>query len=383
MFASLLSILFAGLTLASIAYCIACIMAARKFFSTQLPSSPCELRPVTVMIPLCGTDFRAYENYASFCRQNYPAFQIVFGVRDKHDSSIEVVRKLMADFPEKDIALVIDPRTIGENLKVSNLNNILSQSKHELIVIADSDILVGPEFISTIIPELGEEGVGLVTCLYRGGEAPNTSSVLEAIGISTGFIPGVLLAHWKEGMSFALGATIATTKSVLQTVGGFEVLADYLADDYMLGNLAHRRGYKVRLSRYVVETILPPVNLKDMLKHQIRWARGMRVCRPVGYAGSVVTHGTVLAIFCVIAAKASTASLTLLFLTLLVRLCMACYVGIQCLGDEILRRNLWMLPARDLLGFAIWCIGLFGRKVEWRGKPFEVVAGGKMVPTGK
>jgi ceramide glucosyltransferase len=217
------------------------------------------------MIPLCGKDFEAYENYASFCRQDYPNYQIVFGVNTEGDSSIPIIRKLKSDFPDKDIDLVIDGRAIGENPKVNNLNNMYRKAKHDVIVLVDSDVRVEADYLLSVISELMKEQAGLVTCLYRAGEAPNLAAKIEAVGITGEFAPGVLVAWLTEGISFAFGATIATTRENLEAIGGFNAIADYLADDYMLGRLMSQAGRKVMVSSHVVELVLGPGGISARL----------------------------------------------------------------------------------------------------------------------
>ena len=238
-------------------------------------------RGVSILIPLCGADFRAYDNYASVCRQDYPEFEIVFGVPDPEDSARAVVAKLQADFPQVPIRLVISAGEIGPNPKVNTLNNMLPQAGHEILLMLDSDIRVEPGFLRAISDELPPEG-GLVTCLYRAGEAPGTPSKLEAVGISSEFAPGVLVAQMAGGISFALGAAIAVTKKTLETAGGFKAIAPYLADDYMMGNLVQKAGLPVRLSGCIVETVLSRLTLSGFIRHQIRWAKGTRACASLG-----------------------------------------------------------------------------------------------------
>ena len=369
------------LSLASICYYFVCIYAASRFFSRPAVTKRSQAPPASIMIPVYGKDFEAYENYVSFCLQDYSDYQIVFGVNNRMDSSIPVIRRLMADFPHQDITLVIDGGAIGENPKVNNLHNMLKKAKHEVIVLVDSDIRVRADYLGSIVSELAEERVGLVTCLYRAGEAPNFAARLEALGITGEFAPGVLVAWLIEGLSFAFGATIATTKKHLQAIGGFEAIANYLADDFMLGKLISRAGYDVRLSSHVVEIVLPPTTLRSMIKHQIRWARGIRACRPWGYLGSMVTHGTVLATLLVIAGHGSALSLSILATTLFARMAMNYTVAFQGLGDNLLRRYIWLMPLRDLLGFFVWCAGQTGKTVEWRGRVFKLIDDGKMVAT--
>jgi ceramide glucosyltransferase len=375
----MITLLLTFLCIGSIGYYLACIVAARRFFSRPSASGPSSLPPATIMIPLCGKDFEAYENYASFCLLDYPDYQIVFGVTDSEDSSIPVIRKLKDEFPDRDIVLVIDDGAIGENPKVNNLNNMLGKARHEVIILVDSDVRVEADYLRCIVSELGDEGVAAVTCLYRAGKAPNRAAKFEAVGITGEFAPGVLVAWLFEGVSFALGATIATTKGNLQAIGGFRSIADYLADDYMLGRLMTQVG-EVRLSSHIVEIVLPPATFRSMIKHQTRWARGIRACRPWGHFGSIVTHGTVLALLLVLISQGSIHSLSILSLTLLVRISMVCLVGVRRFGDRVLLRNLWLVPFRDILGFLFWCLGQIGKTVEWRGKTFRLTNDGKMAP---
>jgi ceramide glucosyltransferase len=377
---SLIQALFTILSFLSILYYLVCIFSARRFFGSPPPALRPDRPPVSVLIPLCGVDFEAYHNYASFCVQEYPDYQMVFGVRDPQDSSIPVVKKLMEAFPERDIELVVNDAVIGENPKVSNLFNMLATAKHERILIADSDIRVGPDFLSTVIPHLNDDKVGLVTCFYRGGNCLNLATCTEFIGISAEFAPGVLVARMTEGMSFALGATMATTKQKLESIGGFRAIADYLADDYMIGHLLWKAGFEIRLAPYVVETMQSAVSFTKMMKHQIRWSRGIRACRPAGHLGSFITHGTVIALISAFVHSWSPASTIVLGLTFATRFAMGWYVGVRCLGDQTLRTRPWLLPVRDILGFVVWCSSLAGRRVEWREKPYKIVGDGRIIP---
>jgi ceramide glucosyltransferase len=367
-----------GCTLAANVYYLLSIAAAFRFFSTRRDAEGGELLPVTIMIPLHGADFKAYDNYARLCRQDYPEYQIVFGVRDLRDSSIPIVKKLIDDFPNQDIALVVSDSTIGENLKVSNLHNMLACVKHEQIVIVDSDIRVSRDYLRKVLSPLSDKRVGLVTCLYRAAETPDFASKLEAVGITAEFAAGVLMAWMLEGVRFALGSTMATTRTRLEAIGGFHALADYLADDFMLGNLIDKDGYEVRLSDHVVETAMPPAGFAGMMRHQIRWARSTRISRPMGYLGLVFTYGPAVSLLNLVIDRASWFSLILFAATLAVRLTMGWLIGIHWLHDRILKRYFWLLPVRDLLSFVIWCWSWVGKTVEWRGRLFEVARDGKM-----
>jgi ceramide glucosyltransferase len=378
-----IKVLLAGFTLAADAFYLLSILAARKFFSMPRGSGAERPPPVSIMIPMRGADFKAYQNYAAFCRQDYPLYQIVFGARESTDSSVAIVQKLIADFPGSDIDLVICPDVIGANLKVSNLQNMYARVKHDHIVIVDSDIRAGADYLRRVLAEFSGAGVGLVTCLYRAAEAPDFAAELEAIGITAEFAPGVLMAWMIEGVKFALGSTMATTRERLEAVGGFHALKDYLADDFMLGKLIAEQGYEVRISDYTVETAMAPAGFSSMIRHQMRWARSTRISRPLGYLGLVLTYGTALALINLLVSGGSLPSLLLLAFTLAVRMAMAWVVGVRYLGDRVLKRRFFLLPARDVLSFVIWCLSWVGRRVEWRGKLYEVLKDGRMVEVGE
>lgn len=373
-------LLFLGAVAANAFYLLS-IFAGYRFFSRRRASAPAVVGPpATIMIPLRGLDYGARRNYAGFCEQDYPQYQIVFGVQDAGDSAVPVVRKLMEDFPGRDIELVVCPDSHGQNAKVSNLQNMFGRVKHDLVVIVDSDIRVGPGYLKSVLAPLSEPGVGLVTCLYRAAEAPDFGARLEALGFTGEFVPGVLMARMIEGVRFALGSTMATTRARLEEIGGFTGLADYLADDFMLGKLIADRGYEVRVSDELVETAMQPVGITGMIRHQMRWARSTRISRPLGYLGLILTYGTALAVLCLIVDRASFLSIGLLAATVLVRLSMAWMIGVYWMRDRIMAGSLWLVPFRDLLSFGIWVTSWVGRTVEWRGRSFEVARDGKIVP---
>jgi len=377
--ASMVRLLLVSATCAACAFYVCVLVAAVRFFrrTTAAPSST--RAPVSLLIPLHGAEVGAYENYAALCCQDYPAYQLVFGVSDPCDTAIPVVHQLRGDFAECDIALVVGPGILGTNPKVRNLHNMLRCVKYEQIVMIDSDIRVGGDYLSTIMSVLNETRVGLVTCLYKAADAPDWAATLEALGITAEFVPGVLAAWLLEGMHFALGATMATTQTVLQAIGGFPAIGDHLADDFMLGYLIAQAGYEVRLAPYVVDTVLAPGGLRRMLAHQVRWSRAKRIARPLGYLGMLVTHGLPLALLMLLASHSTTASLMLLGTTLSLRLAMAWLIGIHGLRDRVLQKYMWLLPVRDLVSFGIWCLGLVGKHVEWRGQVFKIVNEGKIV----
>ncbi|NMG07223.1 bacteriohopanetetrol glucosamine biosynthesis glycosyltransferase HpnI [Brasilonema sp. UFV-L1] len=335
-------------------------------------------QPVTILKPLCGLDDEAYENLASFCRQQYPNYQIIFSVRDPLDCSILVVKQIIHDFPELDIQLVVCEETIGTNPKVSNLANAVTKAKYEILVIADSDIRVGIDYLQRVIQPLQDPNVGVVTCLYRS-LAKGWATILEAVGIATDFHPGVLVSNQIEGIKFALGSTIVIRKQVLDKIGGFKAIADYLADDFQLGYLPAQAGYKVILSNYIVEHVLASSTITDSIQRQIRWARCIRVSRFWGYLGLIFTYGTVTSLLFLIATGGSTIGCVVLAITWVMRLVMGWVVGVRYLQDACVQKFFWIVPLRDLIGFVIWCCGLFGNTIEWRGRRLKLTKGGKLM----
>ncbi|MEH1890045.1 MAG: bacteriohopanetetrol glucosamine biosynthesis glycosyltransferase HpnI [Nostoc sp.] len=354
------------------------IYAAITFWSHPHPIDPEFHPPVTILKPICGLDSYAYENFTSFCQQDYPEYQIIFGVCAYEDPAIEVVEKIIQQFPDVDIHLIVNAQIIGANLKVSNLANAVAAAKHEILIIADSDIRVRKDYLQRVIQPLKDQKVGVVTCMYRS-LAKGWVATLEAIVTSTDFHAGVLVSNQLEGTKFACGSTIVIRKQVLKVIGGFEAIADYLADDFKLGYLPAQKGYKVVLSNYVVDHVLATSTLIDAIRRQIRWARCIRVSRPWGYLGLLFTYGTVASLLLLMAMKGSIAGWTVLIITWVMRLLMGWAVGVNILNDPIAKKFLWVVPLGDLIYFGIWCYGFLGSTIEWRGQRLKLTKEGKLV----
>ena len=355
------------------------IYAAIAWLSRPNPIEPEFHPPVTILKPICGLDSDAYDNLASFCQQNYPTYQIIFAVLESTDPGIEVVEKIIHYFPELDIQLVVSDRTIGTNRKVSNLANAEAIAKYDILLIADSDIRVGTDYLQRVVQPLHDSEVGVVTCLYRS-LAQGWVAILEALGIATDFHAGVLVSRQLEGIKFALGSTIVIRKAVLEKIGGFDAIADYLADDFQLGHLSAQAGYKAVLSDYMVEHVLASSTLTDSIRRQLRWARGTRASRPWGYLGLIFTHGTVISLLLLIATRGSILGWAVLGITWMTRLVMGWVVGVKSLDDPVAKNFLWVIPFRDLIGFAVWCSSFMGNRIEWRGKRWKLTKGGKLEP---
>jgi ceramide glucosyltransferase len=372
--------------IAAIVYYIIAVVAGFLWFADRRRQRALGLNytpPVTIFKPVRGADDEAYENFASFLRQDYPEYQIIFGLREESDPAIPIIRRLIADFPGRDIELVVSPDEFGHNAKVSNLQNMYAKAKHEVLLIADSDIRVEPDYLRRVIaplrPRTDRPQVGMVTCLYRGTKAKTFAGLLENIGVSATFGPDVCSARALQGVKFAFGSTIAMRRETLERIGGFPALADYLADDFLLGNHAAKEGLEVVISDYVVEHVSAPDTFAAMLRHQVRWARTVRVSRPWGYRGMIMTHGVAAALMAALAWDFSGFALWLLALTIVARFLPLFVIGVYGLKDRALARYFWLAPVRDLIAFGVWAAGLAGDKIEWRGVKFRVTPGGKLI----
>jgi ceramide glucosyltransferase len=286
------------------------------------------------------------------------------------------VEKLIAEFPDRAIRLLPCDQDLGANGKVSTLAQMTTVAAHDFLLVNDSDIRVEPDYLRQVMTELQAPETGLVTCLYRGVPAGTLGSALESLGISTDFMAGVLAARQIEGgLRFGLGSTLALRKRDLEAIGGFEAIADYLADDYELGHRISERNLKVTLSQSVVETYLPAYNLAGFLSHQLRWARTIRASRPSGYAGLLFTFTLPWAVLTLILAHGATWAWAMFAIALAARVTMAFITATLVLRDRQFWRWSWLLPLRDFLAVPIWIGGLAGRKIIWRGERFHLKNG--------
>ncbi|MBW4659192.1 MAG: bacteriohopanetetrol glucosamine biosynthesis glycosyltransferase HpnI [Drouetiella hepatica Uher 2000/2452] len=374
------SILFLllGLALSSIAYYGYAITAAIQFLSRSSNVAPDFHPPISILKPVCGLSDQLYENLASFCQQDYPDYQLIFGVQDQQDPSIKVVRQLMDNFPDLDMRLIVNHHTIGTNRKVCNLANALIAAEHEVLLLADSDVRVEPNYLREIVQPLSDAKVGVVTCLYRS-LTQGWVTTLEALGTATDFHPGVLVSTQLEGTRFAMGQTILMRQSVLREIGGFEAIADYLADDFQLGYLPTQIGYQVVLSTYVVEHVLPTSTFAASWQRQLRWMLCIRVSRAWGYVGLIFTYGTVTSLVFLLATGGSHLGWGVLSLAWISRLVVAWLVGVKILKDAATKRWLWLVPLRDLLSFALWCYSFVGNTFEWSDRRLKTTKEGKLV----
>ena len=366
--------------LSSSIYYLICLCSAAVFLrgrETHKSVRPTQtLPPVSILKPLKGVDPDIYQSFRSHCLQDYPEYEIIFGVSDPDDPAVASVQQLQQEFPDRVIQLIISPNKLGANVKVSNLEQMISAARYQYLLVNDSDIRVERDYLCRVIAPLADEHVGMVTCLYRGVAASTMGSRLESLGISTDFCAGVLVARQLEsGLRFGLGSTLAFRRADLERIGGFRAIVDFLADDYELGRRIAGLGLKVLLSDVVVETHLPAYDLRGFVAHQLRWGRGVRDSRAGGYIGLVSTYGLMWALLVLIAALAAPWSWAVFGATVLLRLAVALTVGKAVLEDRSLFGHLWLLPVRDLVAVAVWIASFAGHTVTWRGDRFQLKKG--------
>ena len=342
---------------------------AQRPLDTALPA-------VSILKPLKGIDPEIYESFRSHCLQDYPEYEIIFGVSDPNDPAIESVKRLQEEFPDRRIQLVIASQILGANVKVSNLAQMLPEARHDYLIVNDSDIRVEGDYLRRVIAPIANGQVGMVTCLYRGVAGSTLGSRLEAVGISSDFCAGVLAARQLEGsIRFGLGSTLAFRRSELEKIGGFHSIVDYLADDYELGKRIAELGFAVELSEVVVETYLPAYGLRDFFMHQLRWARGVRDARAGGYFGLIFTFGVLWALVAVVVSGGALWSWGTLAFTLVLRYAVAWLVGWRILRDRQVVKYAWLIPLRDLIAVVVWIVSLGGHTVTWRGDRFRLKNG--------
>jgi ceramide glucosyltransferase len=337
---------------------------------------PQQLPAVSILKALCGAEPGLYEQLRSFCTQRYPQVQLIFGVREASDPALEVVRRLRAEFPALDIDIVVDATLHGSNRKISNLLNMLPRVRHELLVMADSDISVPEDYLRRIVPPLLDAGVGLVTCPYFGRGGAGVASLLGAMFINEWFMPAVRVAALFGSQSFVSGATIAMRRATLSEIGGLGTLADQLADDYRLGERVRRQGLRVVLADLSVYTAVEESSLGTLWGHELRWMRTIQSVQPLGYALSLPTLGLAPALIGAALAGFTTFAMGGLGITAAARLVLHCYE--RCAGTRSWWTGLALLPLRDGLLLLLWCWSFCSREVSWREQRYGIAQDGSL-----
>jgi ceramide glucosyltransferase len=349
---------------------------ALKFFRRERARRLSNYTPsASVLKPVRAVDFGSYENFASFCRQDYPDFEILFAVNDDRDSALPLIQRIIQEFPERHIRLLVGAEHLGANRKVNKLARLAREAKHDVLVLSDGDVRVGPKYLRAVVAPLVDGKIGAVTSFYRAISEKNIWAEMEAVGASSDFFAGVLMAGWTEGIRFALGASIATTKERIRKIGGFEAIAGALADDYELGNRIAKAGGEVVLSPEAVWTMYPRQSTREFWDHQVRWARTVRLCRPLSYLGLLFTQGLPWMVLAALVASSRVVAASYIVGYLALRFAMAWTVGIWGVGGEVLRRKIWLVPLRDAIHFVVWLASFGSNRIKWGSTEYEIRKG--------
>ena len=335
--------------------------------------------PASILKPVRGLDREGYENFASFCRLDYPEYEVVFAVVEPDDPVIPIIQKLQREFPKCAIRLVAGIERAGTSPKMSNLCRLVKEAKYDLLVISDSDVRVEPDYLLDVAAPFADLKVGVVTAFFRGLTEGGFAADVDAVGVPTDASASTLVARKLGGIDFALGWTMATTKARLAEIGGFESMVDHHSDDFVLGNEIAKRGYRVELTRKPVWMVFPNEKLSHVFKHELRWSIMLRGIRPAGYLGMAMTFGLPWSLLAAAVAPSTTIAAGYLLAYLVLRLTVAWVIGAWGLGDPVVRKRIWLVPVRDALNFAVYVASYFSDTVRWRGLAYRV-RGGSLVP---
>jgi ceramide glucosyltransferase len=369
-FRIVLSYLFLALLTGALVYCLLAMRGAVLYLRSGAPKLT-RYPPVSVLRPMAGAADNTEANLRSVFSQKYPAeFEVLLAVHEESDPAAAIARGVMAAFPDVPARLIVSGVSPLPNAKVWSLRALLPEARHENLLMTDSDIRLEPDCLETVVAELAGPNVALVTCPYRAVGGPKLWSRVEALGLNTDFLAGMLTQRMLNGMDFAIGCTIGTRRGELAAIGGLEYLQRYLAEDFMMGNLMRRAGREVVLSRAVIEHHIGNDAFVPNWKHRLRWARSTRRSRPWGYLGEVFTKPAALGLMVVLAAPRWWPALVL---ALLFRVALARFTAVRILNS---RTRWWLLPIEDLAGFATWFLGFFGKRILWRGRWLVVARDG-------
>jgi ceramide glucosyltransferase len=363
--------------------CLYCILDYFRAFRKLPPRSGAFTPTASILKPVRGVDRDAYENFASFCRLDYPEYELIFAAADPKDPVVPIIQKLQRDFPDRAIRLITSVESFGENKKVNNLCAAARSAKYELLVMTDSDVRVEKEYLREVAAPFADPNVGGVTAFYRCLGGGTLAADLDMLGMCADSVPDALVARKLEGkVHFAFGWTMATTKKHLAEIGGWEAMANHHSDDFELGNRIAKAGYRVELMHQPVGMIFPQESAEEFLRHEMRWAIGLRNVRPVAYLGMIFTHGFPWAVAAAVAAASAgwsgvAAFYLVAYLTL--RLSVAWTAGVWGLGDAGIAGKLWLVPLRDAISAAVWASGFLSDRIRWRGLEYRV-KGGILVP---
>lgn len=364
--------------LLSFGYLLFSLIAIERFTYKQ-PAGDQEFQPpVTIFKPIRGLDPDMAENLRSFCQQDYPEYQVIFGLQDQDDPALDVITRIIREFAHRDISFIINPRRHGSNHKVSNLINMYPDAKHDYILIADSDMRVPGNYLTSVMSPFASGRVGAVTCVYSGSARHGIASALNAMFINGWFLPSVLISEMIEKTRYCLGATMVLRREILEEIGGFEALKDHLADDYMLGKMVSDAGYEIHLSHFMVNNIVHEPSFKSLFLHELRWGRTLKTVEPVRYAITFLTDTFILS--CLTGLMAILFTDQLLWPIAIICLALIMRILLHSRVKSILKLDnagsVWLIPVRDLLNFIIRVVSFTGSSIHWRDHDFSVDSNG-------
>jgi ceramide glucosyltransferase len=368
------------------------VLSAVRYFRRAPGAAPhaAFTPPLSVLKPLHGTEPDLAQHLAQFFRQDYPAYEILFCARTATDAGLAIARQVAAKHPSVPARFLVSGEPAFANAKVASLDLMAQAAQHPLLIISDSDVCVGPEYLRAVAAPFADPAVGLVTCPYRGVPAPAEAggkrhaalwSLLEGVGMSIEMTAGVLVANMLEGMRFALGPTMAVRSACVQQMGGFRVLGEYCSDDFLLGELVAQQGYRVVLSRHAIDHIVLNTGFVDSMRHQVRWAKSTRFSRPKGHFGTALTYSMpfgVLALAGALALHWPMVAVAALAWAIATRMMIAASVGAGVVHERHLLRSVLLYPLRDLMGFAFWVASYGSHRILWRGREYLLEPGGRM-----
>ncbi len=373
-----------ALSLGGIAYFLLALFAVLRLRMRTQAAAPAEWNcpPLSLLKPLCGLEPDLETNLRSFFEQDYPGYEILFAAREDADPALALARKLMKAYPRIASRILVTGDPPYANAKVYSMGKLAEAARFDLLIITDSDVSVDSDYLKSMARAFARGNTGAVTSLYRGVGGADLWSKLEALGMSTEFMAGVVVAEFLEGMKFTIGPSMGITRKCLKQIGGFPALAEYLADDFVLGKKAAAAGYEVALSVQAVDHHAYSTGFVRSFQHRLRWNRSSRFSRPAGYWGQGFTYGLPWALLFFLCFP-SLWTLTLLSVSLLLRMGLVYLLGSKLLGDRTVTRRMFLIPLQDFLSFATWLGGLFGREITWRNQRYQLLPGGRFKPITK
>ncbi len=363
----------------TILFSLASVAAAVSFFRLRREMLLSSTPPVTILKPLKGLDRELYENLRSFCTLDYPGYQLLFTLASPEDPALQVLARLRSEFPELDMEIIVSKNRIGYNPKINNVSNAAPYIKHDFLMMSDSDVRVQPDFLKRMMAPFGDPKVGLVTAFYQATKARGVWAGLEALSVNAQFLPQAVVAA-ALGMRFAMGAALVVRRDAFERSGGFQNMADHLADDFILGEGVRAAGYRLEIADCVVESLPDSGGLSEHLRHQARWARTIHICNPAGYLGTALLHGFSWLTLKIFLFGPDPVSIVLAFAALAAKALSREAISRWCLGDRQRSATLLLLPWSEWIGFAAWVSGFRSSHVVWRGERYAVQPHGRLTP---